>query len=113
MSSIKIGYPGLSGVMAHADGLGMFKQFSVLNMLNLLYMQAELLTLEDELKVMTLNDHRGPAGSIRTLYAKSAKRLRDSSGSADPKEREQWEKVLEIRLKLKEYSTYYLGAVSI
>ena len=95
--------------MGHADGLGMFKRFAGLNMRNLLYMQAELLSLEDELEVMTQNDHNGPAGSTRTFYGGSAQRLRASCQCADPKDREQWDKILEIRERLKEYSMLHTG----
>jgi hypothetical protein len=53
--------------------------------------------LEDELEVMTLNDQNGPVGSARTLYGKSAEMLRASSRSTDPRDKEQWNKVFEIR----------------
>jgi len=104
MSALQIGYPGLSRVLAHADGLGMFKRFADLNMRNLLYMQAELMSLEDELEVMTLNDHNEPVGTTRSFYVRSAHRLRASSQCTDPKDRQQWDKILEIRVRLKEYS---------
>ena len=101
---VKTGYPGLSKLMGHADGLGMFKRFTDLNMRNLLYMQAELLALEDELEIATCNDHHDPNSPSRKLYSRSAKTLRASKDSSDPRNREQWDKVLEIREKLKEYS---------
>ena len=96
------GYPGLASLLGHADGFGMFKRFAALNMRNLLYMQAELLALEDELERSTLNDS---LDTSRSAYSKSAEKLRASAQSSDPKDKEQWDKALEVRAKLKEYST--------
>lgn len=103
MSVIKTGYPGLSELMAHDSGMGMFKRFASPNMRNLLYMQAELLDLEDELENICLDDHNH---ATRGPYEFNATDLRRSATSSDSEERRQYEKILEIRGKLKEYSTH-------
>jgi hypothetical protein len=101
------GYPGLSSLMAHADGFGMFKRFAALNMRNLLYMQAELMSLEDELQLATINDQQAPNTDPRSSYSKSADALRASFRSTEPAVREQWDKALEVRARLKEYSKLF------
>ena len=57
---------------------------------------------------MTLNDSAEFAGTERKSYERSEKKLRESLLSPDPVARAQWEKMLEIRALLKEYSTLNL-----
>jgi hypothetical protein len=90
-------YRGLAGYMGpHLhSGMGVFKRFSKLNTLDLLYMQAELMNLEQELKVLVYIDHANPASY------NFAKRVRDMKAAPSSM---QWQKVLEIRGLLKIYS---------
>lgn len=55
------GYPALAEVMSTNDGLDIFRRFSALNALNLLYMQAEILDLELELQDNAA-ECKGPSG---------------------------------------------------
>jgi hypothetical protein len=60
---IQKGYRGLAGFIGPQlhEGVGIFKRFANLNTLNLLYMQAELMHLEQELKVLALIDTGHPS----------------------------------------------------
>lgn len=91
--NIQDGYRGLAGYMGpHLhSGMGVFKRFSNLNTLNLLYMQAELIHLEQELKVLAYIDYGYPANYT---FAKRVRDMKTSPGSI------QWQKVLEIRKML-------------
>lgn len=99
------GYPAFAEVMSTNDGLDMFRRFSTLNVLNLLYMQAEISDLEVELQDTALEDKEAkpntPSNRERRRYHLSAKALRDSVRGGDDL---QWNKMLEIRKLLKEYS---------
>lgn len=100
------GYPAFAEVMSTNDGLDIFRRFSALNVLNLLYMQAEILELELELQDTAAEDKDADSNTQsnreRRTYHLSARALRDSvRGEGDNL---QWKKVLEIRKLLKEYS---------
>jgi hypothetical protein len=97
MTPIQNSYRGLAGYMGpHLhSGMGVLKRFSKLNTLDLLYMQAELMNLEQELKVLAYIDHANSASYI------FAKRVRDMKAAPSSM---QWQKVLEIRGLLKIYS---------
>ena len=106
LGHIQNGYPGLAKFVGQDldQGLGIFKQFSQLNARNLLYMQAELLCLEQELDVITYVDEHGTDPSTKN-FARSVWEMKK------PPNRSQWNKVLEIRGKLKDYSTASLYRV--
>jgi hypothetical protein len=93
------GYPRLASVMGPCN-LGIFKKFAELNALNILHLQAELVYLEQELRILMEMDNTS-GDSARKLYIKSAYALRKS---ADGRNDHQWRKLLAIREKLKEYS---------
>ncbi|KAK0625563.1 hypothetical protein DIS24_g11122 [Lasiodiplodia hormozganensis] len=61
------GYPSLARRMASMPEASIFRSFASLNIRNLLYMQAELVCLEDELNRYQLEDAR--AGQTRQKYA--------------------------------------------
>ena len=94
-------YSGLARVMGPYPSMAMFKQFSELNTRNLLYLQAELVDLEQQLKILILLDEKS-GDPIRIAHQRDALTLRGSAAN------KQWEKFLEIREKLKEYSTIWL-----
>ncbi|KAF2661394.1 hypothetical protein K491DRAFT_710965 [Lophiostoma macrostomum CBS 122681] len=94
---IQDGYRGLAAYMGpHLhSGMGIFRRFSKLNTLNLLYMQAEILVLEQELHILacidtTILEHQD--------FAKNVRKMKQSPHSA------QWKKMLEIREMLKAYN---------
>ena len=99
LDQIQDGYPGLTKFMGQNldQGLGVFKQFAELNTRSLLYMQAELLCLQQELDVITYVDEHGTDPTTKN-FARSVWEMKK------PPNRPQWDKVLEIRAKLKDYS---------
>lgn len=101
------GYHDLASVMSRYFGLGIFRRFGTLSTLNLLYLQAELTDLEKELKVLAQSDaESGNAGDVRRSYfAQNWKILSKPLGNGDEK---QWEKMLQVREKLKEYCKFIL-----
>lgn len=94
-------YSKLAAVMGTHEELAIFRQFSALNTKNLLYMQSELVHLECELASIASED-KCSADIDRTLFHVSLFDLKESSGS---NKGVQWGKILEIREKLKIYST--------
>ncbi|KAH8629391.1 hypothetical protein IG631_16648 [Alternaria alternata] len=96
---IQNGYPGLAKLMGQGlnEGSGIFKQFAELNVRNLLYMQAELLCLEQELEAITHVDENGDDPTTKN-FARSVWEMRKASNSP------QWDKILEIRNKLRQYN---------
>jgi hypothetical protein len=96
---VQDGYPGLAKLMGpnFDQGFGIFRKFTELNARNLLYMQAEILCIEQELEILTYADERGPDPTTKS-FARSVWEMRMSPGSA------QWNKILEIRGKLDSYS---------
>jgi len=96
------GYPRLAEQMGLVPESGIFRTFSALNAKNLLYLQAELVTLEKILLECELEDSKA---TEKARYALDWFWLsRSQEADADPK---QIRLVLEIRSKLKEYSTVY------
>ncbi|KAL1639640.1 hypothetical protein SLS58_007699 [Diplodia intermedia] len=101
------GYPKLAEQMERISETAIFRRFDYLNALNLLYMQAELQSLEDELRRLQVED--ATAGSeARAKYAVNWFSLsraatmpsEDGDGGSD----EQWHLAREMRAKLKEYN---------
>ena len=90
------GYHKIARLMAHNNALFTFRKFARLNALNLLYLQAELIHLEKDLDDRAEKDKQ--AGLPH--YAKDWLSLSESKRDGTS---EQWQKILEIREKLKEY----------
>jgi hypothetical protein len=93
------GYAKIATLMSHHGEFAIFRRFSKLNFQNLLYLQAELTHLEADLKEVAVRDQADPD---RAIYSKYWWYLAQSDEEHD--DREQWEKVLQIREKLREYS---------
>jgi hypothetical protein len=93
------GYAKIASLMSQHGELAIFRRFSQLNLQSLLYLQAELTHLEADLKRFAERDHADPD---RADYAKYWWFMAQSK---DDEEKDQWDKVLQIREKLKEYST--------
>ncbi|KAL9084655.1 MAG: hypothetical protein Q9159_005136 [Coniocarpon cinnabarinum] len=100
-------YQKLSDFMGTSPTMSMFRRFTSLNVQNLLFLQAELAYLEDELESIRQEEQ----GSDDEL---SEKRTRDSLQSfsslkeisEDGSHSLQYETILKIREKLNEYSEY-------
>lgn len=97
------GYPKIAGLMSRHHELAIFRRFDELNYRNILYLQAELVQLEDELREIATQDQESPS---RTLYARDWSSLAQSESEGDG--RLQWQKVLLIREKLEKYSKLVL-----
>jgi hypothetical protein len=95
------GYPSLAKFMGPRH-FGIFRKFAELNTTNILHLQSELAFLEKELEVLSKWDNAGGSGDPRSiLFAQSARALRTLVETGNDR---QWQKLLEIRGKLKEYS---------
>ena len=95
----KKGYPDLSRFMALDDGMLQFKRFAELNAHSLLMQQAEILVLEEDLKACA-NANRQDFG---TKYDTRVEELMELNSKNEHSE--QWKLVLQIRTRLKDYST--------
>lgn len=88
-----------------------FRRFGFLNAQNLLYMQAELVSLENQLRRLQAED--AEAGSaVRSRYAENWFYL-STATTEDGGNDEQWELMKEIRSKLKDYSEFRLPLLPI
>ena len=94
-------YSSLAELLGNHDGLAIYRRFATLNAQNLLYLQSELINLEDELKRLVLADSNSNDEQRRSF--KSDITALKAAPAHEPEGR-QWLKVLEIREKLKEYS---------
>lgn len=92
------GYEKLAHLMANHPETAMFQRFDFLNRLNLLYLQAELVELENELKACLKNDRESADEDRRRCSS-------DWYFLANTEESETWRTMLRTRSLLKEYST--------
>ena len=90
-------FPVLAEKVGLQPGLSIFRRFGALNAKSLLYLQAELGVLEDQLRTLEQRDARDPE---KREFQWSPWEMMH----VEPGEDKQWQKVLEIRAKLKEYS---------
>lgn len=95
------GYNTMTGLMVSFPSVAVFRRFLPLNVRNLLYLQAELVYLEADLKGAILADARSGEGHNNACQF-SVEAL--MSLANDPKRYTQKDKTLQIRQKLKEYS---------
>lgn len=101
-------YTKLASLIGAHPELALFRQFAALNAKNILYMQADLVHLEAELEDIARED-RCSGHREKQSFEASVFDLKYSSGTENDA---QWQKVLEIRNKLKEYSAYKFHAFS-
>jgi hypothetical protein len=95
------GYDKLASLIGDQAGLAMYRRFGSLAAKNLLYMQAELVLLEDELKTIAECDHQDPrCADLRMCW--QALRNAPKEGARNL----QWQKFLEIRTKINEYCPF-------
>lgn len=96
------GYTKLASFISSHPELAIFRRFGTLNAQNLLYLQAELVHLENRLKECLKAD--ASSGQIdRTMYDRDWQSLSESTFAPDGNP-EQWATALQIRKTLKEYS---------
>ena len=89
-------YRALAELVGRQPGLAVFRRFSSLNAKNLLYLQAEIADLEQQLGDCEKKDLESD-DTDQSQFLWSVAELKKSNG-------EQWQKILELRIKLKEYS---------
>ncbi|KAJ9665654.1 hypothetical protein H2201_004138 [Coniosporium apollinis] len=94
------GYPKLGRQMGLMPETAIFRRFGALNAENLLYLQAELIHLEKKLREQQLADSRD-GDEVKRKYAVNWYWLSESTDDGDGK---QWDIVLKIRAKLREYN---------
>jgi hypothetical protein len=106
-----VGYRSIAKTMAmKGNDFAVFRKFGYLNMLSLLSLQAELMTLQAQFKDICKRNDAIPLPGNETDggvadYAFNFSKLRESAGlTGDDARKEQWEKLEEIRKKLGEYS---------
>ncbi|KAK4455312.1 hypothetical protein QBC34DRAFT_432663 [Podospora aff. communis PSN243] len=99
------GYARLASLMSAHPETAVLRRFGYLNRLNLLYLQAELVNLENALSEAARKDAR--SGHIeRAVYARDWQSLSESLNATkdDADDPTQWKTMLEIREKLREYN---------
>ena len=89
-------YHTLASLVGGQPGLAILRRFGSLNARNLLYLQAELSELEVQLHLLEKND-QSSNDADRRHFQWHASRMKATNS-------EQWQKVLQIRDKLREYS---------
>jgi Family of unknown function (DUF6594) len=100
MDSLIEGYPQIVELMSNHGELAILRKFDNLSMLNLLHMQAELMHLEEKYYQLSQHDEKRSTRAYRS---------RDWWSLTQPDcegKREQWDLLLEIREKLKEYRKF-------
>ncbi|KAF2097314.1 hypothetical protein NA57DRAFT_77566 [Rhizodiscina lignyota] len=107
MSGCEPSYVGLAKFFGLADGLAIFRRFKELNTRNLLYLQAELIHLEQKLYTHSSQDSTSSDPNCRQ-YSTYALRLIMSPNSPGSTDGAQWQTILDIREKLKEYNVALL-----
>ena len=99
------GYEKLAQLMgnSHTDGhFLIFQKFEQLSAQNLLYLQAEIVNLQEDLAGLAKEDAESEDHE-RQLFA------RDWWALSSAEDSEQWETFLQLRNKLKEYCTLHLS----
>ncbi|KAH8165634.1 hypothetical protein CIB48_g2605 [Xylaria polymorpha] len=96
------GYPRLASLMGAHPEMATFRRFGSLNALNLLYLQAELVDLENKLLKQAKTD--AESGHFEpSIYHRDWQTLSESMTTEDGNPT-QWHTMLEVRDKLKEYN---------
>jgi hypothetical protein len=96
------GYPTLAGEIEMRPEMAMFRRFGALNAENILYLQAELISLEGELRKQQSDDNAS-GHENKVKYAVNWLHLRHSRRNGDTK---QLDLILKIRESLSQYSTH-------
>ncbi len=96
-------YTALASMMANHAEAAIFRRFDTLNIKNLLYMQAELVDLENQLHEIESEDKKSKAPN-KVAFSSSVQALRRSASTRD---NDQWMKYKEVQEKIHAYSMYY------
>ncbi|KAK8132172.1 hypothetical protein PG999_000345 [Apiospora kogelbergensis] len=108
------GYTKISNLMGCQDTCAIYRRFRRLNSLNLLYLQAELTHLEEELEILAKRDAADPERQFHARDWWSLAHNNDEGDEGyDEEAAEQWEKVLEVREKLEQYNDTLLKQAKI
>ena len=92
------GYPKLAAWMEESPGVAIFRRFGDLNLQNLLYLQSELSVLIEDYRYTAREDSKSEDPE-RKQFSKEWTKLAGSESCP-----QQWQKWLEIRSKLEQYS---------
>lgn len=95
---VRDGYGKVAELMSSHDEFSILRRFRYLNMKNLLYLQAEIAHLEEELSVLADQDAQDPELQFHGRDWWSLANGEDESSQ------EQWNKVLQLRSKLDAYN---------
>lgn len=95
------GYNKLARLMGPNSEMAIFRRFGSLNMMNLLYLQAELMELERKYEVAYCEDAQSSVESVSN-FCRDFTKLRASKGTGYS---DQLDQLLNISEKLEKYST--------
>ena len=101
------GYDKLATFIASDPGLAFFRRFTKLNMKSLLYYQAEIANIEDDLDFIIQND-KDSQDDEKQGYPFSVRELKDSMRRAKEEHPTQWLKIQEVRELLEKYSQCFI-----
>jgi hypothetical protein len=96
-------YQSLAQLSGNEPGFAVFRRFRTLNAKNILYLQAELAELEEQLAQLEADDQNSGEVNNRK-FQWDARLLMEASPGAD----QQWKMILQIRTKLDEYNRLLL-----
>lgn len=106
------GYPKLAGRMGVMPEIAMFRRFGALNARNLLYMQNDLIDIENDLKELEAEDAKSVEGEKR-FYRQNSIWLSTADFEIDDEPRDgdtrQRDLVMRMRTLLSEYSKRFLA----
>jgi hypothetical protein len=95
------GYNLLAGYIGTNTSLAVFRRFMILNARNLLCMEAEIINLDHGLRHIIGKDRQAKDG-VRNLFEYEIRVLKGPHKT--PSDGVQWQRTLELRRLLKEYS---------
>ncbi|KAI4263110.1 MAG: hypothetical protein L6R42_001733 [Xanthoria sp. 1 TBL-2021] len=102
-------YTKLASMMANHAEAAIFRRFDTLNIKNLLYMQAELVDLEDQLYDIESQDKKS-RNRNKVLFSSSVQTLRKSASTRD---NDQWMKYKKVQEKMHAYNDALLQYLSL
>lgn len=99
------GYEALARVMGTYPQVAIFRRFGALNLQNLIYLQAEIASLEHQLQLMAAEDNLHPE---RALFSRDWYELATiaTTEGGDTAAHKRYDKIVRIRQLLNEYSVY-------
>lgn len=103
------GYCRLAAMMGESPELCIFRRFATLNNLNLLYLQAELVEIEDCLRDLAAEDEYSSEQYRRNLDKNWLELSRPNLDGEEACHRQRWKVALRMREVLKEYSMLHIA----